>query len=68
IFILRIIAQYIATPSWLGRFFTRIKKVSIEQEHLDVHFRRAPARTFLIKDLYNYSILKNRLFSAKIIF
>ncbi|MDN3384299.1 UvrD-helicase domain-containing protein [Pseudoalteromonas sp. APC 3358] len=59
-------AQYIATPSWLGRFFTRIKHVTIEQERLVVHFRSAPARTFLIKDFYNYSILKNRLFSAKI--
>ncbi|MEL0649447.1 UvrD-helicase domain-containing protein [Pseudoalteromonas agarivorans] len=60
-------AQYIATPSWLGRFFTRIKHVSIEQTELVVHFKNAQTQRFLIKDFYNFAALNNRVFSAKII-
>jgi len=60
-------AQYIATPSWLGRFFTRIKHVSIEQTELVVHFKNAQTQRFLIKDFYNFAALNNHVFSAKII-
>ncbi|WP_457934925.1 UvrD-helicase domain-containing protein [Pseudoalteromonas sp. SCSIO 43210] len=58
--------QYVATPSWLGRFFTRIKWVSIEQDVLVVHFRDMTKQQFLLSDFSNFSVLKNSLFSAKI--
>ena len=58
--------QYVATPSWLGRFFTRIKWVSIEQDVLVVHFRDMTKQQFLLSDFSNFSVLQNSLFSAKI--
>lgn len=59
-------AQYFATPSWLGRFFTRIKLLSIEQESLVIEFKNATKQSFLIKDFNDFSQLQNRIFSAKI--
>jgi len=59
-------AQYFATPSWLGRFFTRIKLLSIEQESLVIEFKNATKQSFLIKDFNDFAQLQNRIFSAKI--
>ena len=59
-------AQYIATPSWLGRFFTRIKQVNIEQKMLVIYFRDNTKQQFLLSDFSNFTVLQNRLFSAKI--
>jgi DNA helicase-4 len=59
-------AQYITTPSWLGRFFTRIKHVSIEQNSVVVYFRNNTTQPFLISDFTHFSQLKNRIFSAKL--
>ncbi|GAA60480.1 DNA helicase IV [Pseudoalteromonas sp. BSi20652] len=59
-------AQYIATPSWLGRFFTRIKQVSIEQNILVVQFRDNTNQQFILSEFNNFSIVQNSLFSAKI--
>jgi DNA helicase-4 len=59
-------AQYIATPSWLGRFFTRIKRVSIEQSMLVIDFRDNTKLQFRLSEFSNFSVLKNSLFSAEI--
>lgn len=58
--------QYSVTPSWLGLFFTRIKHVSLEGNMLVIHFRDNTKQLFSLSEFNNFSVLQNRLFSAKI--
>lgn len=59
-------AQFIATPSWLGRFFTRISTVTIKQSSLVIHFKNNTSRAYLISDFTNFTQFKKGLFSGKI--
>lgn len=61
-------AQFIANPSWLGRFFTRIKYVTIEQASLVVYFKNKTSYSYPIGEFTNFSQLKKVLFSGKITF
>ncbi|KPZ55670.1 UvrD-helicase domain-containing protein [Pseudoalteromonas sp. P1-7a] len=59
-------AQFIATPSGLGRFFTRISTVTIKQNSLVIHFKNNTSRAYLISDFTNFTHFKKGLFSGKI--
>ncbi|BED88777.1 hypothetical protein PspMM1_12450 [Pseudoalteromonas sp. MM1] len=59
-------AQFIATPSWLGRFFTRISTVTIKQNSLVIHCKNNTSRAYLISDFTNFTQFKKGLFSGKI--
>jgi len=58
-------AQFIAKPSWLGRFFTRINTVTIEQSSLVIHFKNNTSQSYLISDFTNFIQFKTAIFSAK---
>ncbi len=59
-------AQYIATASWLGRFFSRVKQLCLEEHCLVVAFNDASSQSFSLSDFRSFSLLKPRLFSAKL--